>query len=446
MTVRAQLIAAARGSVGLRLISFAFTLAGSVLLARALGPAGYGVYSYAFAIIALLLIPSQLGITSLLVRETAKAETRQDWSGLKGLWGWATRVIACASIFVALVAASVIWWNSERIGAELVLTLAFGLALLPLISLGDARGATLRGLRLIVRGQLPEAVIRPVLLVAFVGGFWLLNGRVSASAAMGLHAVAAAITFLIGATILWHARPPGLAACRPDQAMAPQWVRATLPLALMSGMLLVNQQAGVILLGLFRPEMEVGQFKVAASASTLALFGLQTVTLVVAPFMARMHSSGELDALQRLTSLGAAISSAMTLPVLLVFILGGRQLIGLMYGSEYVDAWAPLVILVLGQAVNVLFGPAALLLNMSGHEQTAARWLGVSTVLNVVLGLVLIPPFGMVGAAIATSISLGIWSAASWHVSRRKVGVDGGLVAAIRLLYAGQLASRKPAT
>ena len=177
----------------LRIVALASTTATSVVLARALGPSAYGNYAYVFAIVTLLALPSQVGIPTLLVRETAKAQAQEDWPRLKGLWSWATRVILVMSLVIAAVAAIFVIWRGAPTDVDLRWTLAVGLLLVPLIALGNARGAALRGLRKIVSGQLPETVLRPVMLVVFIGGAWWFNGRMSAHAAMGWHVLAAAL-------------------------------------------------------------------------------------------------------------------------------------------------------------------------------------------------------------------------------------------------------------
>jgi O-antigen/teichoic acid export membrane protein len=436
-SLREQLLRAAQGSVLLRVVSLTAAMATSVVLARALGPTAFGIYAYVFAIVTLLALPSEFGIPILVVRETARAHAGERWSELKGLWAWATRVILLTSVAIAVVAIVIILTRGNRIGSQLYWTLIAGLGLVPMIALGNARGAALRGLRLIVRGQLPETVIRPVLLLVFIVTVWRLGGPVSAADAMAWHVLAAAIAFAIGAAILWQARPAGIAAAASDASRSREWWHAALPLGLITGLQMAGNQSGVVLLGLFRPEAEAGLYKVAASIATLALFGLETANLVVAPHIARMHAQGDHKRLQRLASVGALVSGALTLPVFLAFVVIGRWLIGLLYGASYVEAYWPLLILGAGQMVNALFGFNAGLLSMTGHERSAARWLAVSAGSNILLGALAIPRWGMVGAATAQVIAQMIWNVAFWRIAKHKVGIDSGFVAAVEFELLG---------
>lgn len=423
---RRQLMKSASGGVAVRVAALAATLLGSVVLARVLGPAEFGRYAFVFAIVSLLALPAQAGIPTLLLRETAMTQARRQWGVLKGLWRWSTRVIAALSAAMAVLVSGALLVAGEALDPELRLSFFVGLALVPLIALGNARGAALRGMQRVVIGQLPESIVRPVLLLALVGvAGWY--GPVSASAAMGWHVVAAAVAFAIGAALLWRARPVEIADVTADTSSSPAWWRAALPLALVSALQVASNQTGVVVLGFFRPASEVGLFKVAASAATVALFGMQTITLVISPHIARLHATGDAARLARLVAIGAIGSAGLTVPILLVFVLGGRDLIGFVYGGPYRDAYAPLVVLAAGQAINSMFGCVAALLGMTGHERDAARWLAVSAAVNTGLAIILAPAFGSVGVALAGAVSIVVWNVAFWHVAKRRLGIDASI-------------------
>jgi O-antigen/teichoic acid export membrane protein len=55
-------------------------------------------------------------------------------------------------------------------------------------------------------------------------------------------------------------------------------------------------------------------------------------------------------------------------------------------------------------------GPVGVVLIMTGHERDAALAIGVSAVLNLILNAILIPGWGMEGAAVATAASTVVWN------------------------------------
>lgn len=429
MNLRHGLAKAASGTVLVKAAYIGLTLAGSIVLARALGPDGYGIYALVFSVITILGVPAQAGVPVLLLRETAKASALQRWGVLKGIWRWSTGFILISSLLVFAAATASLAAIGSRLDPVLLATSYAGLLLLPFLALGDTRAAALRGLRYIIRGQIPESIMRPGLLLLFASATWALTGELTAPAAMGWHVLAAAIAFIVGGVFLWRLRPPELKGVPTDLELAASWRRAVLPLALINGAHLVSAQIGILLLGYFRPDSDVGLYKVASSAAALAVLGLQMASVVIQPHIARLHVIGDVPNLQRLSSLAAAASTGLTIPVFLLFLFAGDILLQIFYGAPYREAWIPLVILGAGRVVCAIFGTVTLLLSMTGHEVDSFRWLAVAVIFNALLALVLIPIMGMSGAAIAHASSLLLWNFAFRQVALRKVGVDGSIFA-----------------
>jgi len=74
--------------------------------------------------------------------------------------------------------------------------------------------------------------------------------------------------------------------------------------------------------------------------------------------------------------------------------------------------------------VNSAAGSVGMLLNMTRYERDTAKGLAVSAILNVVLNLLLIPLLGIIGAAIATAVSLITWKVLLWWVVRWRLGIN----------------------
>lgn len=428
MTFRKRVIRAASGSAAIKVAYLILTLGSSVVLARALGPSGFGVYSLALALVQVLAIPAQAGVPTLLVRETAKAVANGNWATVRGVWRWSTKVILLSSLVISVCASVLVVIFRDRVDAVTASTMFIGLVLVPLMALGDARGAALRGMQHIVKGQVPELIIRPGCLLLFTAAAWWATGELSASEAMTWHVLASLIGFTIGGALLWRARPKKLNYIRPDSAGAGQWRRAILPLGLIGGVQIISAQIGVLLLGVYRSESDVGLYKVAASAAAVSLFGLQISKTVAQPYIAGIYAKGDLKQLQRLSSAAALAATAVTAGVLLIFIIGGRQILEVLYGEVYVKSWQPMVILGIGQVVSAIFGSVAPLLSMTGHERDFLWWMSIAVVVNVCASLILIPIMGMNGAALAHAASILVWNIAFWKVALRRTGVDGSII------------------
>ena len=82
-----------------------------------------------------------------------------------------------------------------------------------------------------------------------------------------------------------------------------------------------------------------------------------------------------------------------------------------------------LYILVIGQVLNAAAGPVGYLLILTGHERVCASVYGWSAVLNVGLNLMLIPPLGSTGAALATASTMALWNVWLSVLVLRRLGI-----------------------
>jgi O-antigen/teichoic acid export membrane protein len=429
--LQAQLLRGGAGSIGLKIANVGFILGTAVVLARNLGPKDYGVYAYVYALVSLLAIPAQFGLSALVIRETAKAESNQQWGLMRGLWRWAGFSATALALGLALIGAGLAWLFSDRFSVLQLTTFAWGMALVPLIALGSLRGAALRGLRKVVQGQFPEQLIRPALLILFILGIGVFaSGKINADQAMALHALSAAIAFAVGAWLLRREQPSSVATRPTPVYESRRWLGSALPLALIAGMSLINTQTDVVMLGMLTTARDVGIYRIAAQGATLVSLGLTAIGMVTMPHFARFHTNGDMVRFQRLATAGARASLLLAIPVTLAFVFFGRIILRLVFGSSYEDGYLVLAILACAQLVHAGFGTVGPLLNMSGYERDTVKGVAVAAGCNITLNAIMIPLYGMTGAALATGITLLIWNIVLWRMVRCRLGVDSSALGA----------------
>lgn len=396
----------------------------SVLLARTLGPEHFGIYSYILAIVSLLALPATAGMPTLVLRETASTKALNDWGKMKGIWLWSGFVIMTLSLVIYSFSTLAIlnFFEGAKVFIEYK-TFALGLAMSLLMAMGNVRGAALRGLGLIIQGQLPESLIRPILFAVFLLILIQLDITLDPAYSMGVHLVAALIAFIIGAGLLLKARPPELKVTKPVFFNRP-WLFTILPLALMTGMQSLSSQVDILMLGSMGIASDVGVYKIVVSGAALAVFGLQVVNMVITPRLASAFAQKDTLKAQKTASLGSILSFGLTFPVVLVFYFFGTEILGLIFGSEYVVGYRALLIISLGQAVNAFFGSSISILTMSGNEKFVIKGMSLSTIINVVLNLALIPHLGIDGAALGATTALLVWNIYLWIVIKKQLNID----------------------
>lgn len=416
-------------SMLLMIVSTLLTALTAVFLARLLGPKGYGVYAFAFSLITVLAIPSQLGLPQLVVRETAKAQVNKDWGALRGLWRWSSLSVWLFSFIVAGGALAAMLLFGGEIDAAQRQTFLWGLVLIPVIALGNIRGAALRGLHRVIKGQLPEFVLRPGLfLLLILVGLYVVGVTIEPGTAMMLHAAAASAAFVIGAYILYRERPPELSLKPAPIYQHRDWALSAVPLAAIGALTLINSNTDILMLGFMGSKHDVGIYKVVVTGSNLIIFGLQAINMVVAPQFSRLYSQNKLDDLQKMVTSSSRAIMIIALPTVIAVVLFGKPVLGLVFGHEYRDGYWPLVILGLGQLFNAFFGSVSMLLNMTNNERQTIKGVAVAALTNVVLNALLIPLYGTIGAAIATSISVVLWNLVLWFFVRKSIGIESTVI------------------
>ena len=422
-SIGVQLSRGAVGSFILKISSAGLTFAMSVLLARLLGVSDFGKYAFAVAWINLLLIPAVMGTEQLLVREIAAYQVREDYDSLYGILRWANRIVLMASVVLALIASGITVSQILLHGSKSQMLPAFLVALpsLPLLALTRVRQAALRGLHHVVISQVPEVIVRPILLMFLaIGAYLFLGARFNASWAMGMLLVATACTFCLGIWLLHSKLPPPIVVLHTGQGH--MWLRNSLPLLLFSGAFIVNDQISLVLLGALRNPTDVGLFTVAQRGSEFVVFPLSAMHMALAPSAARLFALGDKERLQHIIMKSARITFALAVPIALFFVIFGYWYL-LLFGAEFVRGQNILAILSAAQVVNTAMGSAGLLLVMTGYERYATIGIVIGILINFMLGWILIPRFGPVGAAIAEATSMALWTVLLAWWAYQKTGI-----------------------
>ena len=422
--LKARLIRGATGSFALKLAFIGLGFAVSVLLARLLGPSGYGLYEYCLTIGSLLSIPAGFGLRPLLVREIASDQVNARWHRMRGLMSFGGKLTVAVSLGLTSAAAAVAWGLRGRLSEEALHTFWLALAVVPLLAGVRLLRAALAGLRHAVLGQVPEMLLRFGGLVLAVLLFVAIAGAaaVTPPIAMALHVGALAVAVAVGAVLLLGRLPAEARAARPE-IHAKAWLASAMPFMLISGMQIINSRADILMLGALRSSDEVGIYRVAVQMAMLVAFPLQAMGAIVAPEFARLWAQGDRSRLQRLAVWSARLVLALALPAAVLFIASGEQLLSFIFGVAFVAAALPLAALCFGQLVNATAGCVGQLLNATGHERAAAIAVGLAAAVNVCLNAALIPPFGMLGASLATGASMVIWNSHMVYTVHHRLGL-----------------------
>lgn len=430
--LQADFVAKVLRAVGLRLVLMLVNFGTAMLLARLLGPGQYGTYVFAFSVMTIAALPGQAGLPLIMVRDIAAHGVDRAWGRVASLLIRSRQMMLGYSVLAIAGFALASGLLADRVGAGQAEALFWAGFVLPGFIVVRVAGASIRGLQRVLAGQIVETLVRPGLLLTGLLTFWLLLGAPGdAGQAMAIHAGAAMLALCVALMMQWRYFHRRLAGIKPDHDTG-AILRSIGPLSLIAGMQLIIDRTDILMIRALRSPEEVGYYQVALQWAGLVLFSQQAVLFVSGPRVARDYRREDLAAVQATLTRAARFMVLGALPVALILLVFGRQIIALTFGPSYLPAFAALVILVLGAAVQASFGAIIQLAKMVRWEGLLVRMVAAAAVLNIALNALLIPRLGIEGAAWASILATLLWTGALVVIAERRLGLRSFPVAGSR--------------
>jgi O-antigen/teichoic acid export membrane protein len=281
--------------------------------------------------------------------------------------------------------------------------------MVPVMALMHLFASIANGFGWMAAAFMPSNVLRPVLAIAAITAVWWFGHTLDVTSALLIQA-GALFFCLIGLILFIRARTTTLARTPPRYQME-LWVRTSLPLLVIGLLISYFPDATVLLLGAFLPSDQVGVFTAAYRIALFIAFGLYSVDAWFTPAAARLHADGDRAGLQRVVMKVAKLrllGAGLAVVGLTVF---GRQTLGI-FGEEFQAGYAALVLLALAQLVQAAVGPVTALLTVTGHQRRCLPPFAAALGVVVLLIALLVPRFGIEGAAasvLAVTVGWSTW-------------------------------------
>jgi O-antigen/teichoic acid export membrane protein len=201
-----------------------------------------------------------------------------------------------------------------------------------------------------------------------------------------------------------------------------QMLGESMPMMLTGSMFFIMGWTDNIILGIFRPSEEVGLYDAAFKLSTLSAIVLLAINAIQAPVFSELYHKKEMGRLQQLIIKSNRLLFFTSLPLTLVLCFFPFSILGFL-GEAFKGAWLALIILSIGNFVNSITGSIGILLQMSGHQKQYNNIITTTAIGSIVLNFVLIPKYGLLGAAITSSSAKIIQNLLSVAYAKKNLGI-----------------------
>lgn len=378
------------------------------VLARQLGTSSFGAYTYLLTWAVLIGQFACLGFDTSLVRYISAYRASSDWKLLGGVIRFGYLLPLGVSVVLALFFVAFIYFQVITISTVDTKSMLLAGILIPFLTMALIRQSTLRALKHVVFAQIPDSIIRPIILVIVTSiWFWGSDTFLELNKAFIAHVLAAIAALVLGTYFVFRVMPKVTA----REYLYSHWLTSSMPLLFASAMTMLMSKTDIIMIGILVSPKDSGIYAVASQFSELTSFGLIAANTVLAPIISGLYATSDHAKLQSVVTLTTRLGSVFAISVSLILVIFGKNILEL-FGSDFVAGYVSLCILLAGQIFNVISGSVGVILNMTGHESFAARIIFVVFILNIILNALLIPMYGAFGAAIATAVSVMAWNAA----------------------------------
>ena len=244
-----------------------------------------------------------------------------------------------------------------------------------------------------------------ILLVVMIISFWFISVEVALMAPM---LVSSIIGFIVMFAVLKK-----LTGVKNQQLLKAPFDRELLvfsyPLMFVTILLTLMHWMDILMLGAFTNASTVGLYHPAARTAGLLQALLTSFLSIYSPMIAQFHAKSDQKNMSGSYKLVSRWLLTFSIPVALIFLVYPQKVM-LLFGAEYLPSANVLIVLTAATFIHAILGAAQSTLSMTGHTRLLL-WNAIGAfIINIILNIILIPNYGMIGAAWATLISLFVIS------------------------------------
>lgn len=402
-----QLIGGSTFIFACRVFGAGVTFIAQVLLARWMGASELGIYALAFSWCILLATLSTGGLRLASIRFIGEGLLRDGSGHIRGFMQRSRQFVLIVSVAVAIVGTAALTLLAPAESSASRPAFVIALLAVPLFAMLNLYAGFANALSRFALSFLPLNVFRPLLFLAGIVAVWLAGRSLDAGVAIVVNWLALAV--VVGVTLAYSEasfrKVIGDAAPTYKTRL---WIRTALPLLIAALYTGYFPELMVIMVGAFVPSDELAVFHVCFRVAMLISFGLYAVDAFSGPQITTLLTSGDRVALQKIVNRTTRLKFWGAVVAILVLIVAGRWILGI-FGDEFVAGYPVLIVLATAQLAQAAGGTVTRLISMSGHQDRSLYVFGVATVVAFGLVAVLVPRYGLIGAAVAVLIDTVFW-------------------------------------
>lgn len=404
----------------IRVASAAIAYLSQIFLARWMGGSEYGIFAYVWVWVTVLGTFTSLGLNSSSLRFIPQYIEQKNLALARGFILGSRLFAVGLSTAIALAGAGVLYATDGFFDDAYMLPCYLALVCLPMFTLTDTQEGTARAYTWMDLALLPHYIARPIMLLAFLAA--AVGMGMEATAETAVYASIAATWFsAIGQTlVLEHRLARDLGPGAREYQMG-HWLKVSAPIFLVVGFFMLLSHIDIMVMNIYLPSIDVAMYFAAMKTTSLISFIYYAITAAYAHRFAKYETAGDTEGLENVLREAVIWTFWPSVGAGALILAAGWPLLWL-FGEEFTAAYPVMFVLVIGLLARAAVGPVDFMLSMLGQQNACAGVLGFTVAVNVALNFLLIPTYGLMGAATATTISTIMATILLFGLVKRRLG------------------------
>lgn len=379
----------------------------TILISRLMDVDQVGLYFISFSFLIILSSIALLGLADSFIRFISSFLAERNWEVVKGIFVTGT----VSSLIFSTLILLIVFFLSEKIvyflkiEERLVDILKITAITIPLYAINQLVGSAFQGKQMFKSSIFFKNISIPLIFACQLVINYFIGYDLNAYIAVSLYFFSCLISVSIS-MISWFSEPR-LKKIKPNYKYSVDLKNSAFPLWISSFMIISLEWLPIILASNYISTNEIALLSISQRVAVLLSFLLIVVNLIAAPKFAASFKLGNYSELKSIALSCNRILILLGTP-LFIFMLVFPEIILSIFGEEYKNAKYLLIILVLGQYINVITGSVGFLLMMTGHENDLKNVTIFSLALCLTLTVLLSKIYGVMGTAISIAFAMAI--------------------------------------
>lgn len=374
-----------------------------IIIARVVGAEQFGLYNLAITVSLIASNMAMFGLQVGMVRFLPPAIREQDERSIWGIIGVCVgiplfiSISLAVSLFLAADPLADLLFHDPR----MVPLLRIVSMLVPLDTLGSMAYVVTISFKQPKYSVIANNILTPLIKLLLAVGFLAVGFSTQGVLAAHIIATAAGLAILTNYLI---ALLPQRRVWSAAGKLSRQLLRYSIPVHLGWMVKTLNSTFSTLVLGFLGLATGVGIFTVASTLSMVGSMFFSSVGNISTPIIADLHSQGLFSQMKSYYQTTTRWMVLFNLPVFMTSIFFAKPLLGI-FGDDFTSGEASMMILAFGTLAYTGTGIGSNILDMTDHQRINTVNSVLMVLVTIVLNVLLIPVWGVNGAAAAWSLS-----------------------------------------